>query len=45
MMIMSGLMMPAAPVPTVLLLSVALLSAASLLLFAAASVEWLDARD
>lgn len=45
MMIMSELLAPSLPLPAAMFFSVALLSAASLLLFAMATVEWLDARE
>ena len=45
MMIVSDLVVSALPLPAVLLFSIALLSGASLLLFAMATVEWLDARE
>ena len=45
MLIMSDLMASALPLPAAMFFSTALLSGASLLLFAMAAVEWLDAHE
>jgi hypothetical protein len=45
MMIVSDLLAPPLPLPAAMFFSIALLSAASLLMFAMATVEWLDARE